>query len=114
MPSSSSERAAPLTPVVFHVLLALGNGPLHGYAIMQRVEAESGIEMGPGTVYGSLNRLGEMGWIEEVEDDSGDRRRRRSFRMTPGGRRGLERELGRMVHLADTARRRGLVPRDVQ
>lgn len=29
----------PLTPAVFHVLLALAEGPLHGYAIMQPVEA---------------------------------------------------------------------------
>lgn len=98
----------PLTPAVFHVLLALADGPLHGYAVMQRVEEESGIEMGPGTVYGSLNRLGEMGWVEEVEDDSEDRRRRRSFRMTPEGRSGLEREVARMVRLTGLARSRGL------
>lgn len=100
--------AQPLTPAVFHVLLALADGPLHGYAVMQRVEAESGVEMGPGTVYGSLNRLGEMGWIEEFEDDSGDRRRRRSFRITREGRAGLEGEVRRMVRLTGLARSRGL------
>jgi DNA-binding PadR family transcriptional regulator len=110
MSASSRATRQPLTPVVFHVLLALGDGPLHGYAIMRRVEIESGVEMGPGTVYGSLNRLGEMGWVEETEDASGDRRRRRSFRMTEAGRAGLGGELARMAELAELARRRGLVP----
>lgn len=105
MPDPAAHQ--PLTPAVFHVLLALADGPLHGYAVMQRVEKESGIEMGPGTVYGSLNRLGELGWIEEVDDDSEDRRRRRSFRITREGRAGLEREVGRMVRLTGLARSRG-------
>src|SRR4051812_32785042 len=41
---------APLTPAVFHILLALAEGPLHGYAIMQAVEATAGVNppMGPG------------------------------------------------------------------
>ena len=111
---SPSTNAQPLTPVVFHVLLALGDGPLHGYAIMRRVEEESGISMGPGTVYGSLDRLREMGWVKEEEDDSGDRRRRRSFEMTREGRAGLEQELARMEGLADLARRRGLAPREAR
>ena len=106
----STSHAQPLTPVVFHVLLALGEGPLHGYAIMRRVEEESGIEMGPGTVYGSLDRLLEMGWVEETEDVSGDRRRRRLFRMTRAGRAGIEGELARMEGLARLARGRGLAP----
>lgn len=109
-----SENAQPLTPVVFHVLLALGDGPLHGYAIMRRVEEDSGVEMGPGTVYGSLDRLREMGWVKEEEDDSGDRRRRRSFDMTREGRAGLERELARMEGLTELARRRGLAPTEAR
>src|SRR5688572_12993106 len=46
----------PLTPAVFHILLALADGPLHGYGIMQAVEASAANEpsMGPGTIYGSL------------------------------------------------------------
>ena len=50
---------APLTPAVFHILLALADGPLHGYAIMQAVEMSAGEEMGPGTIYGSLG-----GWLD--------------------------------------------------
>lgn len=109
-----SAGAEPLTPAVFHVLLALGDGPLHGYAVMQRVEEESGIAMGPGTVYGSLNRLRDQAWVEEVEDGSGDARRRRAFRLTRTGRAGLEHELARMARLADLARSRGLRPREAR
>ena len=63
---SDTAPAQPLTPVVLHVLLALADGPLHGYAVMKRVEEDSGIAMGPGTVYGALQRLEEAGWIEEA------------------------------------------------
>ena len=51
----------PLTSAVFHILLALADGPLHGYAIMQAVEKAAGAEMrmGPGTIYGSLQRMEE-------------------------------------------------------
>ena len=58
----------PLTPAVFHVLLALADGPLHGYAIMQAVEASAGRElrMGPGTIYGSIQRMEEAGLVREL------------------------------------------------
>lgn len=50
-----SLRRPPLTSAVFHILLALADGPLHGYAIMQAVEKSAGAEMrmGPGTIYGA-------------------------------------------------------------
>ena len=57
----------PLTPVVFHVLLALSREPLHGYGVMKRVEEDSGMAMGPGTVYGALSRMEQSGWVEEAE-----------------------------------------------
>ena len=49
----------PLTPAVFHILLALADGPLHGYAIMQAVGRSAGASMpaGPGTIYGALQRM---------------------------------------------------------
>jgi DNA-binding PadR family transcriptional regulator len=98
----------PLTPSVFHVLLALGAEPLHGYAIMRRVEEESGIAMGPGTIYGTLNRLVDAGWVAESEAEDGDARRRRRFALTHKGREHLGSELARMERLTDLARRRGL------
>lgn len=96
----------PLTPVVLHVLLALGDGPLHGYGIMKRIEDESGRRMGPGTVYGALHRLAEAGWIEElpapVDEGAkgGDPRRGNRFVLTVPGRTALEAEGRRLARLA--------------
>lgn len=100
----------PLTPAVFHVLLALADGPLHGYAIMKRAESESGISMGPGTVYGSLRRLSDAGWVEEGPDDDPDPRRRTSFRLTADGRRALQAEAKRITRLAGLEHVRRLAP----
>ncbi len=93
----------PLTPAVLHILLALSDGPLHGYAIMQRVERDSGIEMGPGTIYGTIQRLEDAGRVEEAESE-GDRRR--VFRITEQGRHALALEVERMERLAALARDR--------
>lgn len=109
--SSQAQASAPLTPAVFHVLLALGDGPLHGYAIMKRVEAESGLRMGPGTVYGSLDRLTAAGWIAETDADGPDDvRRGRSFELTADGRVALGAEAARITRLARLVGVRRLAP----
>lgn len=97
---TSEDSTSPLTPAVFHVLLALSDGPLHGYAIMQRAEAASGQPMGPGTIYGALQRLTDAEWIAEGEPASGDARRGRSFTLTEAGRRALAEEARRVTRLA--------------
>jgi DNA-binding PadR family transcriptional regulator len=87
----------PLTPAVFHVLLALADGERHGYAIMQEV-AEStggGIKMGPGTLYGTIKRLLEARMIEESDqrpDPDLDDERRRYYRLTALGQRAVRTE----------------------
>jgi DNA-binding PadR family transcriptional regulator len=100
---SSADAPQPLTPVVFHVLLALADGPLHGYGIMKRVEEQSGLSMGPGTVYGALQRLEEAAWIAEDRAPAGaDPRRGNPFTLTRAGRRALLAEgerLGRLARL---------------
>ena len=55
----------PLTPAVFHVLLALADGDKHGYAIMKNVDEHTGgtLRMGAGTLYGTLQRLMESGLV---------------------------------------------------
>src|SRR5258708_24825497 len=60
---SKSRPVGPLTPAVFHILLALFGRERHGYDIMQQVRADSGdaVKMGPGTLYGSLDRMIEAG-----------------------------------------------------
>ena len=99
----------PLTPAVFHILLSLADGPLHGYAIMQAVERSAGpsLRMGPGTIYGSLQRMEDAGLVRELPSRGGDRRR--LFTLQPEGRRALEAESRRIVRLAQLVRARRLV-----
>ena len=99
----------PLTPAVFHILLALVDGPLHGYAIMLAVEQSAGPElrMGPGTIYGSIQRMEDAGLIRELATRSDERRR--VFAILPAGRRALEAESQRLVRLANLVRGKRLV-----
>jgi len=93
----------PLTPAVFHILLALTEGERHGYAIMREV-AESThrqINMGPGTLYGTIKRLLEAGLIEESD--------RRPDCLTGLGQRVVEAEASRYNELAKLARRKRLL-----
>ncbi len=102
--------SAPLTPAVFHILLALADGPLHGYAIMQAVEDSAGTAMGPGTIYGTLERLETSGLVKELPASSDDRRR--VFALQPSGRAALHDEARRLSRLAALVRARRLVPRE--
>ena len=86
----------PLTPAVFFVLFSLAQGEKHGYAIMQEVSALSDgkFRMGPGTLYTTIQRLLELSLIEEIDADSGGRRR--CYRLTRTGRIVFKAEVGRM------------------
>lgn len=97
---------------VFHILLALSDGPAHGYAVMQEVERETGgaIRLGPGTLYGAIRRLRGAGLIEEVRERPGADAGRRSYRLTARGRRALVREAERLARLVAAARVRRLLP----
>jgi DNA-binding PadR family transcriptional regulator len=99
----------PLTPAVFHILLALADGPLHGYGIMQAVEASAANEpaMGPGTIYGSLQRMEETGLVKELAGRNDDRRR--MFTLLPAGRRALSQEAERLVRLTALVREKRLL-----
>jgi DNA-binding PadR family transcriptional regulator len=102
--------SVPLTPAVFHILLALADDPLHGYAIMQAVEESSGIAMGPGTIYGTLERLEKCGFVKELPAVRSDRRR--TFALQPAGRTALRDEARRLSRLAALLRAKRLVPRE--
>ena len=104
MPSVPS----PLTPAVFHILLALADRPLHGYAIMQAVEASAGSAMGPGTIYGTLERLESAELVRELAGSE----RRRVFTLLPAGRKALQAEAQRLARLATLVRAKRLVPRE--
>ena len=65
-----SPRDKPLPSASLHIVLALLQGELHGYALMTRVAelSDGAVRMGPGTLYGTLNRLVDEGLIEETTD----------------------------------------------
>ena len=111
---SAPEELLPLSPAVYHILVALAEGERHGYAIMQDVAETTGgqVKMGPGTLYGTLKRMLDAGLIEE----SGERRdpglgdeRRRYYRMTGFGGQVASAETRRLSLIIGTAKRRGLI-----
>jgi len=112
----SVRELLPLSPAVFYILFALSEGEKHGYAIMKEAETISGgqFTMGPGTLYTTIQRLLELGLIEEPSTPSNSERRRRCYRLARSGRQVLEAELNRMETLVRSAQRRKLVPRDAR
>ena len=104
----------PLTPAVFHVLLALAEGERHGYAIMQEVAAstEGRSKMGPGTLYGTVKRLLEARLIEESDerpDPRLDDERRRYYRLSGMGQRVVRAEAERYAAMVEVARGKKLI-----
>jgi DNA-binding PadR family transcriptional regulator len=97
------------TRAELHVLLALLNGPRHGYGVMQDVgELSAGrIKLGPGTLYTAIRRLSRAGLIAECDADAD---RRRCYRLTPKGKAVTSDEVGRLSDLVRMARKRGLLP----
>jgi DNA-binding PadR family transcriptional regulator len=107
------EDFLPLTPAVFHILLALADGEKHGYAIMQEVESntEGRVNMGPGTLYGSIKRMLAASLLEESDerpDDDLDDQRRRYYRLTGMGRQVLEAESRRLATMLALVKAKGI------
>jgi DNA-binding PadR family transcriptional regulator len=84
------------------ILVSLGDGPKHGYAIMTDVERISGSPLGPGTLYGALARLEARGLIEALPADA----RRRPYRITGAGETVLGAHLVALEGLVRIGRRR--------
>lgn len=106
MTAKDPQSLLPLTPAVLHILLALADGERHGYAIMQAVGRQTGgaVNMGPGTLYGSLRRMKEGGLVsesEEREDPERDDVRRRYYELTELGGRVLSAEVRRLREVVD-------------
>jgi DNA-binding PadR family transcriptional regulator len=100
---------SPMTPAVFHVLLALSGGARHGYAVMQEVRdhTDGALRLGAGTLYGTIDRLIRDGYVREVDGpaaESSRDARRRFYRITPDGRRALDAEVDRLERIVKTAR----------
>jgi DNA-binding PadR family transcriptional regulator len=100
----------PLPAASLHIVLALLDGELHGYALMRRVEelSQGAVRMGPGTLYGTINRLVSEGLVQETTDrvarDDGERRR--YYELTGQGRDVALDELARLRSLVRRVDRR--------
>jgi DNA-binding PadR family transcriptional regulator len=104
----------PLTPAVFHIMLALAGGESHGYGIMLEVErlTSGQTKLGPGTLYRSIQRMLIDGLIEETTDSSDseeDDERRRYYRLSRFGLEVARGESLRLESLVESARRRKLL-----
>jgi DNA-binding PadR family transcriptional regulator len=84
------------------ILASLADGDKHGYGMMLDVRQFTGIELGPGTLYGAITRLVKCGWIRPVASDD----RRRPYRITPSGREYLREQMIELDQVVKTALRR--------
>lgn len=104
----------PLPSAAFHILLALADEDLHGYAIMRQVAEQTGgrMRLGPGTLYSSIQSLLEEKFIEEVNPPDAvkpGQERRRYYRLTASGRKVARSEAERMADVLRVARARKLL-----
>ena len=84
------------------ILVSIADGPKHGYAMLNEIEALSGSRPGPGTLYGAITRLERLGLIEPLESDD----RRTPYQLTVAGRSHLRTQLKAMETLARVGTRR--------
>jgi DNA-binding PadR family transcriptional regulator len=111
---NDAQPFGPLTPAMFHVLLALASEDLHGYAILKEVELRTGgkVRLSTGTLYGIIKRMLNDGLIAELHTrpaESEDDERRRYYRLTPKGRHVAAAEAERMDEILAIARSRNLL-----
>ena len=107
------ETLLPLTPAVFHIMLALADGERHGYGIMQEMAARTDgkVHMGPGTLYGTIKRMLADGLLEETgerADPALSDERRRYYRLTAFGQRVVRAEAQRLAQLVQLAQSKQL------
>ncbi|MBN1316044.1 MAG: helix-turn-helix transcriptional regulator [Anaerolineales bacterium] len=111
--AQNPEKFLPLTPPVFHILLALSDAELHGYGIKQEIEQRTSgqLVMGPGTLYGAIKRLLKQGLIKDAGDrsDPPDDERRRYYKITPLGYRVTQAEAQRLALLVEQAQAKKLL-----
>ena len=109
------KESEPLTPAVFHILLALSVEERHGYGIIKDVLARTNgkLRLGAGTLYGSIKRMSEAGLLEESDqrpEEANDDERRRYYRLTKRGRDAAQLEARRLEQLVFDARERRVLP----
>ena len=114
MAPASPSAAPPLRAPVFHILLALSQGDLHGLGIADEVEraTEGTVELGPGTLYRSLKEMAASGLVRDVAAPAKDADpRRRYYSLTEAGRTVVAAEAARIERLVQAARDRNVLPR---
>ena len=91
----------PLAPAALLILLALATGDKHGYAIMQEARklSDNSVQIGPATLYTTIQRLLDSDQIREVPGPEGGDTRRRYYRLTADGKASLHSEIARMEAL---------------
>jgi len=101
MSGDSLAKYLPLTESTYYILLALVE-PLHGYGVMQKVEAMSGgaVKIGPGTLYGALSTLEREALIVMVQEEE----RRKSYALTPKGQEVLRLQIARLEIMVRNAK----------
>lgn len=105
-------KGLPLLPAVFHIMLALADGDKHGYGIKREVEFRTGgiVSLGPGTLYGTLQRMLADELIEEcAERADAQGERRRYYRLTKLGRQLAAAEAERLESLVQVARAKAIL-----
>lgn len=112
---ANKSNKSSLTPAVLHILLALSKEERHGYGIMKQVKEDSQgkVKMGPGTLYGSINRMIESGLIIESSkriDSELDDERRIYYKITGLGKKALTDELDRYKEVLVVAKQKKLLP----
>ncbi|MBQ8510008.1 MAG: PadR family transcriptional regulator [Clostridia bacterium] len=97
------QTSGALTEAVYYILLSLTQ-PLHGYGIMQKVEQLSGgrVKLAAGTLYGAISAMLEKGWIRQLPEERGSRKK--EYEITDVGRDVLHRELLRLEELLRNGR----------
>ncbi|HEY8313892.1 MAG TPA: PadR family transcriptional regulator [Candidatus Baltobacteraceae bacterium] len=105
------EDVLPLSPRSFYILLVLAEGEAHGYAIAQAVAAATGgsVQITPGTLYPIVRQMLADGWIAETTGTNDDPRRR-TYRLSPRGRRIAQAEAARLEQAIRMAHRCKLLP----
>src|SRR5688500_3263717 len=103
------DELVPLKPKVLHILLALADGPRHGYSVMQEVleRTDGQVRLWPAGLYGLLRELEKLDLIVESDKRPAadeDDERRRYFGLTPHGRRVLEADVRRLEAIVHHAR----------
>jgi len=109
------ESFLPLSPPVFHILMALVDEERHGYGIMQEVlfRTNGQVHLVPGTLYGAIKRLLKQKLIEETDerpDPELNDERRRYYELTDFGQHVLAAEAERLARLVEQAQAKELLP----